>query len=96
MEVFFHVNNKNLKANLSAEQTISCSPNPYRALTLETEGQTVFIFMTTRQAMELMVALAEGLIKEPKERDPMELMAALAKPKKEREPEKEPVMEATA
>lgn len=65
MNVDFHVNNKNLKANLSVEQTISCSPNPYRVLTLYSEGQTVCIYMTTRQAMELMAALAEGLVKEP-------------------------------
>jgi|LSQX01.1.fsa_nt_gb hypothetical protein len=84
MNVDFHVNKKNLKANLSSEQTVPCSPDPYRVLTLYSEGQTVCIFMTTRQAMELMAALAEGLVKEPeKEREP------------EREPEKEPVMEAT-
>lgn len=85
MHVYFHVNNKNLEANLSVEQTVPSIPNPYRVLTLDSEGQTVFIFMTTRQAMELMAALAEGLVKEPeKEREP------------EREPENEPVMEATA
>lgn len=85
MNVYFHVNNKNLEANLSVEQTTSCNPNPYRVLTLESEGQAVFIFMTTRQAMELMAALAEGFIKEPeKKREP------------QREPEKEPVMEVMA
>ena len=85
MNVDFHVNNKNLKANLSVEQTISCSPNPYRVLTLYSEGQTVCIFLTTQQVLELMSALAEGLAKEPgKEREP------------EKEPEREPVMEATA
>ena len=83
MNVDFHVNKKNLKANLSVEQTISCSPNPYRVLTLYSEGQTVCIFMTTRQAMELMAALAEGLVKEPE-------------PEPEPEPEREPVMEAMA
>ena len=82
MNVYFHVNKKNLKANLSVEQSVeqttSCNPNPYRVLTLDSEGQTVFIFMTTRQVLELMAALAEGLVKEP-----------------EPEPEREPVMEAT-
>lgn len=81
MNVDFHVSKKNLKANLSAEQTISCSPNPYRVLTLYSEGQTVCIFLTTQQVLELMSALAEGLTKEPEP---------------EREPEREPVMEATA
>ena len=83
MNVDFHVNKKNLKANLSAEQTVPSNPNPYRVLTLYSEGQTVCIFMTTRQAMELMAALAEGLVKEPE-------------PEPEPEPEREPVMEATA
>jgi len=85
MNVNFHVNKKNLKANLSVEQTTSYNPNPYRVLTLNSEGQTVCIFLTTQQVLELMGALAEGLAKEPEpEREP------------EREPEKEPVMEATA
>lgn len=77
MNVDFHVNKKNLKANLSAEQTVPSNPNPYRVLTLNSESQTVCIFLTTQQVLELMAALAEGLVKEP-------------------EPEREPVMEATA
>lgn len=81
MYVDFHVNDKNLKATLSAEQTIPSYPNPYRVITLCSEDETVCIFLTTQQVLELMSALAEGLAK---------------KPKPEREPEKEPVMEATA
>ena len=69
MNVNFHVNNKNLKANLSVEQTVPCNPNPYRILTLYSEGQTVCIFLTTQQVLELMSALAEGLAKEP-EKEP--------------------------